>query len=94
MIESDEDEDAIELEKQVVDVTNSSVIQPISVVSETNDENDDSTTHDETKKINTTDEVVNFKKISVKVLREMVLSKGLHDDPSKLKKKELLKLLQ
>ena len=45
-------------------------------------------------KITPTEEVVNYNKLSVKVLKEIVASKGLHAEPSKLKKKELLKLLK
>lgn len=36
---------------------------------------------------------INYKKLSVIQLREMVEGKKLHDDPKKLKKKELLELL-
>ena len=49
---------------------------------------------EEVKKITPTEEVVNYKKLSVKVLKEIVASKGLHTEPAKLKKTELLKLLQ
>ena len=49
---------------------------------------------EEVKKIIPTEEVVNYKKLSVKVLKEIVASKGLHAEPAKLKKTELLKLLQ
>ena len=51
-------------------------------------------TSKETKVISPTEEFMNYSKLSVKVLREIVSSKGLHPEPSKLKKKELLKVLE
>jgi len=47
---------------------------------------------EETKNINSSEEV-DHKKMSVSVLRNIVLEKGLSTDPSKIKKPELLKLL-
>lgn len=48
----------------------------------------------ESKVIAPTQEFMNYSKLSVKVLREIVASKGLHPEPSKIKKKELLKVLE
>ena len=48
----------------------------------------------ESKVIKPTEEFINYSKLSVKVLREIVSSKGLHSEPAKLKKKELLKVLE
>ena len=39
-------------------------------------------------------DVVDYKKTPVKILREIVKNKGLISDPSKVRKPELLKLLQ
>ena len=50
--------------------------------------------NEESKIITPSSEFMNYSKLSVKVLREIVSSKGLHPDPSKLKKKELLKILE
>ena len=55
---------------------------------------EEATNIEEVKKITPTEEVVNYKKLSVKILKEIVASKGLHPEPAKLKKTELLKLLQ
>jgi hypothetical protein len=38
-------------------------------------------------------EVMDYKKLSLNKLKSVVLEKGLVNDPSKLKKQELLKLL-
>lgn len=50
--------------------------------------------NEESKIITPSAEFMNYSKLSVKVLREIVSSQGLHPEPSKLKKKELLKILE
>ena len=74
-------------------VTSPVLVEEASKVEESSNV-EESSKVEEVKKITPTEEVINYKKVPVRVLKEIVASKGLHAEPSKLRKAELLKLLQ
>lgn len=58
------------------------------------DDGNDDDGNDDDEKQTTIDSIINYKKLSVTKLREIVKKNNLHENPQKLKKNELVKLLE